>query len=182
MNPLKLYVPAGNWLVQTLTEYCTESGLGNAQIAAIGSIANIWVLVNPDGKPLVKNWPAGSSHEMTSLSGNVALREGQARFDRQSLPSGAYPQFDTTDPALNPYLHLHVTFAEPDMTIAGGHLLDAEVSIGAEVVLVPMATDTCAPGLVGPPPCDCVTSVPVTVPPYGTFSNWDQRFWYPPTR
>jgi predicted DNA-binding protein with PD1-like motif len=176
----KVYVPAGNWLVSTLTYYCQVEGIGNAEIAGIGSITDIWVLVNPDGTPVVKNFSASPSYEMTSLIGNVTLRQGAPTFDPASLPSGAYPRFDTTVPAYNCYLHSHVTFANPDMSISGGHLLDAQVSIGAEVVIRAMAAPACAPGLVaGQIPADCVTNAAVTVPPLGTFFNWDRRFWYP---
>lgn len=140
----KVYIPAGNWVVATLSEYCVKAGIGNAAVSGIGSITDVWVLVNPNGKPLVKNWPAGESHEVTGLSGNVALRQGEPRFDPSALPTGAYP-----------------------------------VSIGVEVVIQSTASGSCPPGF-GEPAPDCVISVPVTVKPYGTFSNWDQRFWFPP--
>jgi hypothetical protein len=76
---------------------------------------------------------------------------------------------------------VHVTFANPDMSISGGHLLDARVSIGAEIVVRAMAEPACVPGLrAGGIPADCVVDVNVSVPPFGVFSNWDPRFWYPP--
>jgi predicted DNA-binding protein with PD1-like motif len=180
MSALKVYIPQGNWVVATLSAYCFKYGIGNAAISAIGSITDIWVLVHPAEEPVVRNWPAGTSYEMTALTGNIALRQGRPEFDPAGLATGQYPQFDTSVPALNPYIHVHVTFADGDMSIWGGHLLDAMVSIGAEIFLLPTAAAACEPGLMGPPPADCVTSVPVTAPPYGTFSNWDQRFWFPP--
>lgn len=177
----KVYVPAGNWLVASLTTYCQKQGLGNASVAGIGSIANVWLLVNPDGRPIVRNFSASPSYEMTSLVGNVTLRQGMPVFDPSQLPRGTYPRIDTSVPTYNCYIHAHATFANPDMSISGGHLLDAQVSIGAEVVLRAMAGPACVPGLPGGDiPPDCVANANVTVPPFGTFANWDRRFWYPP--
>lgn len=173
-----VYVPAGSWLVATLTAYCSANGVGNAEVTGIGSLTNVWVLVNPDGTLVVKNYDAGS-YELTSLVGNVTVRQGVAVFEPSWLPSGAYPRFDPSVPTYNPYLHVHATFAQPDQTIAGGHLLDAQVSIGAEVFLRETGA-TCVPPVAAPVPDGCISSVPVTVEPYGTFANWDERFWFPP--
>jgi predicted DNA-binding protein with PD1-like motif len=177
----KLYIPAGAWVVATLTSFCQARGIGNADIAGIGSITNVWLLLDPDGTLVVRNFSAGPSYEMTSLLGNVTLRQGMPMFDPSGLPTGAYPQIDKSVQTYNCYVHVHATFANPDMSISGGHLLDAQVSIGAEIVVRSMAGAACAPGLSGNQiPADCVTDIGVAVPPYGVFSNWDQRFWYPP--
>lgn len=179
-EPYKLYIPAGQWLVATLTSYCLANGIGNAAVAGIGSITNAWILVDSTGQPVVKNFSEEPSYEMTSLAGNVTLRQGKAQFDPAGLPTGSYPQIDTGVETYNSFAHLHVTFANPDMTISGGHLLDAGISIGAELVLSPMARQDCVPGLLYDQiPADCVADAMVTVP-LGTFCNWDQRFWYPP--
>ncbi|HEX8221968.1 MAG TPA: PPC domain-containing DNA-binding protein [Chloroflexia bacterium] len=180
MATFKIYVPAGNWVVENITEFCALNNIGNAEITGIGSLTNIWVLLNPDGKLRVRNF-GGMSYEMTSLLGNVVLRQGIAGFDKSALPSGMYPQFDTSVQTLNPYVHLHVTFANPDFSISGGHLLDTQVSIGVEAVVRTMAGADCVPGfLLGNIPAGCIYSTPVEDEPYGVFSNWDERFWYPP--
>jgi predicted DNA-binding protein with PD1-like motif len=182
MNTIhKLYIPAGQWVVESLTGFCQAHGIGNAGITGMGSITNVWVLLDPNGAMVVRNFSAGPSYEMTSLLGNVTLRQGMPRFDRTAIATGKYPQMDSTVPTYNCYAHLHVTFANPDLSISGGHLVDAQVSIGVEIVVQPMAGPACVPGLSGDRiPADCVTDNLVTIPPYGTFSNWDQRFWYPP--
>lgn len=179
VEPIPLYVPAGAWLVQSITAFCEMSGLGNAAVSGIGSITDIWVLLNPNGTLQVRNFTGPGSYEMTGLLGNVVLRQGVARFDLDTLPSGAYPTFDQSVDTLNPYAHLHATFALPDFSIAGGHLLDAQVSIGAELMLSPRRTSGCVAGAADGLPPDCVVSEPVSVPPFGTFSNWDRRWWYP---
>ena len=183
MHPVhKFYIPDGSWVVESLTSYCQTYGIGNAEITGMGSITNVWVLLDPNGKNKVRKFSAGPSYEMTSLLGNVTLRQGMPKFDRSALPKLPYPQIDATVPTYNCYAHLHVTFAKPDMSIWGGHLLDAQVSIGVEIVVHPMAGPACVPGLAGDRiPADCVKDVDVTIPPYGKFSNWDQRFWYPPS-
>jgi predicted DNA-binding protein with PD1-like motif len=176
----KIYIPAGEWLVANITSYCQTHGIGNADIVGIGSITNVWVLLDPNGTPVVRNFSAGPSYEMTSLLGNVTLRQGLPRFDPAGLPTGGYPQIDTSIPTYNAYVHAHVMFANPDMSISGGHLLDAQVSIGGEIVLRTMAGPQCVPGITaGEIPADCVSDVSVTVQPYGTFFNWAQSFWYP---
>ena len=179
---IPVYIPAGAWLVESLTEFCVLRGVGNAAISGIGSLTNIWVLLNPDGTPEVRNFPGPGSYEMTSLIGNVALRQGVAQFDPAGLPTGHYPTFDESVATLNPYLHAHVTFALPDFSIAGGHLLDAQVSIGAEVMLTPRGSQACVGGVPPVLPPDCIVSEPVTVPVFGTFSNWDSRWWFPNDR
>lgn len=180
----KVYIPAGNWLVETLTAYCQAEAIGNGEISGIASITDVWVLLDPAGTPVVRNFSASPSYEMTSLLGNVTLRQGVPSFDRSKLaetPPGPYPQFDTADPTYNCYVHSHVTFANPDMSIIGGHLLDAQVTIGAEIVVRAMAGPACRPGLLADQiPEDCVSDAGVTVPTFGGFSNWDSRFWYPP--
>ena len=179
-NALKLYVPSGQWLVKSLTLFCQEQCVGNAEITGIGSITNIWVLLNPNGTMKVQNFKAGPSYEMTSLIGNVAIRKGLPLFDASGLASGAYPQIDTSVQTLNCFAHVHVTFANPDMSISGGHLLDAQVSIGAALIVRPMSGKDCAPGLTNAQvPSGCVTDVDIPVPPYGVFSNWDHRYWFP---
>src|SRR5207247_193680 len=111
-------IPAGEWLIAGLTSYCQIHGIGNADIVGIGSITNIWVLLDPDGTPVVRNFSAGPSYEMTSLLGNVTLRQGLPQFDPAGLPSGAYPQIDKSVQTYNSYVHAHVTFANPDMSIS----------------------------------------------------------------
>ena len=49
----KLYVPAGNWLVASLTSFCQTRKIGNATFTGIGSITNVWVLLDPNGTPVV---------------------------------------------------------------------------------------------------------------------------------
>jgi predicted DNA-binding protein with PD1-like motif len=177
----KVYIPAGQWIVTSLTSYCQAHGIGNASIVGIGSITNVWVMLDPAGKPIVRNFSTGPSYEMTSLIGNVTLRQGLAQFDPSGLLTGAYPQMDSSVQTFNAYVHAHVTFANADMSISGGHLLDAQASIEAEIVLRTMAGPLCVPGITADQiPADCVSDVSVTVEPYGTFSNWSQSFWYPP--
>jgi predicted DNA-binding protein with PD1-like motif len=178
---LKLYVPAGNWLVETLTDYCMANGIGNAEVGGIGSIGSVWTLVNPNGKLVVKESNDEPSYEMTNLVGNVTLRQGRAFFDRSKLNTGSYPQFDTTVKTYNCYVHVHVAFADSSMIVRGGHLLDAQITIGAELFVRPVAGSLCRPGIEkGTIPADCMFSEMVSVPPFGSFCNWDPRFWFPP--
>lgn len=181
MNKHKIYIPAENWIAQTICDYCQANNIGNASISGIGSIKNVWILVNPDGHIRIKNFSDSPSYEMTSILGNSTLRQGMAVYDKTKLPSGKYPEFDNTVDTLNPYVHVHVTFANPDMTISGGHLLDAQVSIGAEIILDVIADNQCVPGISqGNVPVGCIINEPVSVYPFGTFYNWDKRFWFPP--
>ena len=180
-DTLKLYVPAGNWLVETLTDYCMANGIGNAEVGGIGSIGSVWTLVNPNGTPVVIESNDEASYEMTSLVGNVTLRQGRALFDRSQLNTGRYPQFDTAVKTYNCYAHVHVAFADSSMIVHGGHLLDAQITIGAELFVRPVAGSLCRPGIEkGAIPANCMFSEMVSVPPFGSFCNWDPRFWFPP--
>jgi predicted DNA-binding protein with PD1-like motif len=176
----KLYIPAGNWLVETLTNYCMAMGIGNCDVTGIGSIGKIWTMVDPNGTAAIKLSDAEPSYEMTSLVGNVTLRQGIPLFDQSQLPSGKYPQFDPSVQTYNCFVHAHVTFADSAMTIRGGHLLDAWVTIGAELVLRTLAGPDCVPGLTKDAiPLECVADETIGVPPFGTFCNWGQNFWFP---
>lgn len=175
----KLYIPAGNWLVETLTSYCQTNKIGNAEVSGIGSIGTVWTVVNPNGTPVVKVSNGEPSYEMTSFIANVTLRQGQAGFDTSKLASGDYPQFDTSVATYNCYVHAHLTFADSSMAIRGGHLLDALITIGAELIVRPVAGPACRPGIAkGAIPADCIFDETVQVPPFGSFCNWDTRFWY----
>ena len=64
-HTFKLYVPAGQSLVESITNVCQCNAIGTADVCAIGSLTNIWVLINPDGSPSVRNFSTGPLYEMT---------------------------------------------------------------------------------------------------------------------
>jgi predicted DNA-binding protein with PD1-like motif len=68
-----------------LTSFCQAQRIGHAEISGIGSITDVWVLLDPDGTHVVRNFSAGSSYEMTSLIGNVTRRQGRPRFDQSAF-------------------------------------------------------------------------------------------------
>jgi uncharacterized protein len=120
---IQVRVERGAKVMETLLGVARREGLGYGVVNGLGAIS--WVrlaYLNADTKEY-------ETHEMTeqlevvSLIGNVALRDGQ------------------------PFFHLHISCGRADLSMFGGHFLDAvanptlEVSIaiedGASVVRVP---------------------------------------------
>jgi len=66
------------------------------------------------------------------------------------------------------------------MSISGGHLLDAQVSIGCEIILIDFGGRQCSPGIQKDDiSAECIYNQPVKIDSLGAFYNWDKRFWFP---
>ncbi|MCD4847549.1 MAG: DNA-binding protein [Candidatus Aegiribacteria sp.] len=101
----------GEQFPETLAQWCKEQEVNAAAIVAgIGMLENI-VIGRYDGTEYIKETVKPSS-EILSLQGNVSMKEGE------------------------PFVHLHVSLADEDMSSRGGHLFDGTVSMTIELVLM----------------------------------------------
>ena len=101
----------GEQFPQTLADWCAmEEVRAAAVVAGIGMLEKI-VIGRYDGVEYVKE-TVESSSEILSLQGNVSIKEGA------------------------PFVHLHVSLADEDMSCRGGHLFDGTVSMTIELVLL----------------------------------------------
>lgn len=94
-----------------LAEWCEEERVESAAIVAgIGMLEDIEI-GRYNGKEYSKEIIKPSS-EILSLQGNVSMKEGK------------------------PFVHLHVSLADEDLTVKGGHLFKGTVSMTIELVMI----------------------------------------------
>lgn len=111
----------GEDFMETLTEWLNGNNVESAAIlGGIGMLQDMEI-GRYDGKEYAKITEPDSC-EILSLQGSVSMKEGQ------------------------PFVHLHVSFADHDFKAVGGHLFKGTVSMTIELVIVPMS-----PGLVRKP-------------------------------
>ncbi len=112
-----IYVQQNEQIMATLTQFCKDKQIQNAQISGIGAIRKIelgaYDLANK--KYLVHN--LDDIWELTSYQGNVLLKEDE------------------------PFIHAHITICDHDLNAKGGHLFEAEVAAVGEFVLRKINTD-----------------------------------------
>lgn len=101
----------GEEFPETLADWCENEKVESAAIVAgIGMLENIEI-GRYDGQEYAREIVQPSS-EILSLQGNVSMKEGK------------------------PFVHLHVSFADEDMTARGGHLFSGTVSMTIELVMI----------------------------------------------
>ncbi len=98
----------------TLANWCEKEKVESAAIVAgIGMLENIEI-GRYDGKEYAREIVQPSS-EILSLQGNVSMKEDK------------------------PFVHLHVSLADEDMTARGGHLFSGTVSMTIELVMIELS-------------------------------------------
>ncbi len=105
----------GEQFPETLADWCEKEKVEAAAIVAgIGMLENIRI-GRYNGKEYATEKVQPSS-EILSLQGNVSMKEGK------------------------PFVHLHVSFADEDMSARGGHLFNGTVSMTIELVMLELST------------------------------------------
>ncbi len=116
-NTYIIYVQQNEQIMKTLTQFCKDHNIQNAQISGIGAIRQIelgaYDLENK--KYIIHNLE--DIWELTSYQGNVLLKDGE------------------------PFIHAHITISDHDLNAKGGHLFEAEVAAVGEFVLRKIDTD-----------------------------------------
>lgn len=102
----------GEELISTITNFCIDNQIKFGTISGIGAVdkAKIGLYDGKKKQYLIKEF-FNEDMEITSLNGNVSLKEG------------------------NPFLHLHINLATSDFQVFGGHLLEAFISATGEIFL-----------------------------------------------
>ncbi|WP_294731425.1 PPC domain-containing DNA-binding protein [uncultured Faecalibaculum sp.] len=110
-NSLVIRLDPGEELIECLLTACQVQNIHCAQVTGIGAAKKITCGVfNPKTKEYHSRKFKGI-FEITSLNGTVTTMDG-----------GLYP-------------HLHITFADEDYKVRGGHLNKCVISATAEIVL-----------------------------------------------
>jgi predicted DNA-binding protein with PD1-like motif len=106
----------GEEFPKTLADWCRKERVRSAAVVAgIGMMRNIEI-GRYDGREYEKETVEPSS-EILSLQGNVSMKEGE------------------------PFVHLHISLADEDMNVMGGHLFKGTVSMTIELVLLEFDAD-----------------------------------------
>ncbi|MFL3025965.1 MAG: PPC domain-containing DNA-binding protein [Candidatus Neomarinimicrobiota bacterium] len=112
-----IYVEQNEAIMKTLTSFCKEKTIDNAQLSGIGAIKDIEVgaydLENQEY--ITQNFT--DIWELTSFQGNVLLKDGE------------------------PFIHAHITISDHQLQCKGGHLFEAKVAAVGEFILHKINSD-----------------------------------------
>ena len=119
---MKAYPHAGGWLlridrgeriIERLKAFAEEQDLEGGTFTGIGGIRETTLgYYDLDQKRYLKREFPGP-HELLSLIGNISLSDNRS------------------------VVHAHATIGGPDLQISGGHLVEAEVALTAEIAIAP---------------------------------------------
>ncbi|MCD4827821.1 MAG: DNA-binding protein [Candidatus Cloacimonetes bacterium] len=105
----------GEEIMHELTAFCAEQGIATAELRGIGAARRIRAgLFNTTSREYVDKTFEGE-FEITSLLGNITRKEGGI------------------------FAHVHISFANEQLQLFGGHLFECEISATCEIVLRPLA-------------------------------------------
>ena len=106
-----IYIEKNEKIIDTLTQFCMDQGITNANISGIGSVKKSEIGAYDTiakayiRKPIPKVW------ELVNFVGNVTLKDGA------------------------PFVHAHVVLSDHDMQTIGGHLFETTVAAVGEFFL-----------------------------------------------
>lgn len=107
-------VNSGQNLVKSLQSFCENKKIHLATISGLGSLKSVTLgFFNPESKKYQQK-TFNEPLEMASLVGNVVEKDGK------------------------PLMHLHTTVAGDNYKALAGHMVDAEVSLTAEIIIEPI--------------------------------------------
>ena len=110
-NRVYLSIDRGELVNASFLKICQDNNFKFTSITGIGAILDPEVgFYDLDKKDYIKKQFLGD-YELTSLIGNVTLKENQY------------------------FVHSHITFSDIDFKAFGGHLFDCRVAVAAEFVL-----------------------------------------------
>lgn len=101
----------GEKIVATITDFCRNLSIGNAQVVGIGGVQNATLGFYDLGTRMYEFDTYEETMEILSIIGNVSILE-----DR-------------------PFLHAHVSLGKRDKSVIGGHLKEATVGGTCEIVM-----------------------------------------------
>ena len=106
-----IYLEQGEPIMETLTRFCKNNKIYNAQVSGIGAIKDIelgaYDLENKEY--IIKNF--NDTWELTSFQANVLLKDNE------------------------PFIHAHITVSDHSLIVKGGHLFEARVAAVGEFIL-----------------------------------------------
>jgi len=104
---------AGEELVEMLTDWVQEAGVNGGTVQGLGGVRNVVLAFYNLDKKIYTQWKNPGNWEMVHLWGNLTHRDGK------------------------PFWHLHAVISDGEGNCKAGHLVSAEISITAELVVKP---------------------------------------------
>ncbi|MBO5408838.1 MAG: DNA-binding protein [Clostridia bacterium] len=109
---LFLRLEKGEEIMETLNVLCRKENILAGIVSGIGATNDVTVgLFDMEKKSFFQNTYTGD-REITSLAGNISCKDGQ------------------------PYYHLHITVADGNNQVLGGHLSRCVISVTAEITVI----------------------------------------------
>jgi predicted DNA-binding protein with PD1-like motif len=99
-------------IINTVTSFCRENQINLGSISGIGAIDQAKIGFFDTKRKKYETRDLSGDLEIASLVGNVTLKDDK------------------------PFLHLHVTLANEEWKVFGGHLFEARVSATCEIFLI----------------------------------------------
>lgn len=110
-NKYVVRIDRGEEIVETLKKFCSDNNIVLASVAGLGAVNKATIGLFETSKKEYHSTTVTGDHEISSLVGNISTMNGE------------------------PYLHIHVTLADKDYKVCGGHLNSAYVSATCELVV-----------------------------------------------
>jgi len=106
-----LRLQKGEEIVTSITRFCVDNQIKLGSITGIGAVDKVKLGLYDSKKKQYNTKEFFEDMEVTSLVGNVSLKDGK------------------------PFLHLHITLANSDFKVFGGHLYEAYICATGEIIL-----------------------------------------------
>jgi Predicted DNA-binding protein with PD1-like DNA-binding motif len=107
----QLRFQTGERLMATLLEFARHEGIEYAALSGLGAVSGVSLAYFSDETRQYETHDIDEQLEVIGLTGNVTLKEGQ------------------------PFLHVHATFGARDLSVRGGHVMEATVKPNLEIWL-----------------------------------------------
>ena len=110
-NGYMIYVEKEEKIMESITNFCKNNGIDNAQLSGIGAVKDIEVgAFDTKNKRYIRQ-SFKDTWELVSYQGNVSLKDNL------------------------PFIHAHVTISNHSLNMKGGHLFEATVAAVGEFIL-----------------------------------------------
>jgi uncharacterized protein len=109
----QLRLESGELVAEALLNWLAKSGVGYATMTGLGAVSGATIAYWNAKTGQYEHHVIDEQLEVVSLIGNVSIKEGA------------------------PFTHIHVTLGARDLTIRGGHFIDATVHPNLEIWLRP---------------------------------------------
>ena len=111
-NKIFISLQTGDEIVESITDIFKEEKIYSGMINGIGAINKVQLgFYNLESKKYKKKY-FNDDYELTSLMGNIALKDG------------------------NPFVHIHINMSDENFDVIGGHLFSAVTAASAEVIVL----------------------------------------------